>query len=43
MPRCLICLEDLQAEGCLQLQDKDGWGHTQCCGNTYHFGCLFSW
>ena len=43
MPRCLICLEDRQAEGCLQLQDKDGWGHTQCCGNTYHFGCLFSW
>ena len=36
-------LPPLQAEVCLELQDKNGWGHTQCCGNTYHFGCLFSW
>ena len=36
-------LPPLQVEECLQLQDKNGWGHTQCCGNTYHFECLFSW
>jgi len=41
--RCLICLGDLDADTYIEPTAESGWGHTKCCGLTYHFGCLSSW